>query len=63
MTDTTKTSAVRWILYLALASSLVGGVVWASTRQQEAGTEDQQEEFVPTEKVPADHSVSFPVDI
>lgn len=54
---------MKWILYLALASSLVGGVVWASSRVQEAGTEEQEGEFVPTEKVPADQSVPFPVDI
>jgi hypothetical protein len=54
---------MKWILYLALASSLAGGVVWASSRAQEAGVEEQEDEFVPTEKVPADHAVSFPVDI
>lgn len=54
---------MRWILYLALASSLLGGVVWAATRAQETSEEQEVEEFVPTEKVPADSSISFPVDI
>lgn len=52
---------MRWIVYAAIASSLAGGAVWTSSRAQEE--EPEVEEFVPTEKVPADSSISFPVDI
>ena len=48
----------KWILYVLLAMSLAGAALLASQNQEE-----QDEEFEPTEKVPADSSVSFPVDI
>jgi hypothetical protein len=54
----------RWILYAILASSLLAGGLWASSAQQAKPREEPDlEEFEPTEKVPADSSVSFPVDI
>jgi hypothetical protein len=46
----------RWILYVLLAISLAGAALVASQGQED-------EDFEPTEKVPADSSVSFPVDI
>lgn len=48
----------KWILYVVLATSLAGAALVASQ-----GQEEPDEEFEPTEKVPADSSVSFPVDI
>jgi hypothetical protein len=57
----------KWLLYaLALSALLVGGL-WAASAQQAPPKppmeEPELEEFEPTEKVPADSSVSFPVDI
>lgn len=54
---------IRWLLYGVLASSVVAGALWASSAQQPMKEEPELEEFEPTEKVPADSSVSFPVDI
>jgi hypothetical protein len=57
---------MKWIVYAAITSALVAGGLWASTSRQStapAQQEDELEEFVPTEKVPADSSVAFPVDI
>ena len=47
----------KWILYVLLLTFLVGAALLASQEK------DDPEEFEPTEKVPADSSVSFPVDI
>jgi hypothetical protein len=47
----------KWILYALLASFLAGAALLASQSQEEP------EEFEPSEIVPADTSVSFPVDI
>jgi hypothetical protein len=56
---------MKWILYAILGASLAGGAVWAAATASQ--TEDQQEQeddsFVPTERVPADSAISFPVDI
>ena len=52
----------RWIVSALLALALAGGVLWASQGQKEK-EEEELEDFVPTERVPADSSVSFPVDI
>lgn len=57
---------MRWILYAILGSSLIGGAVWAKASAPEPQQEQEEEEtapFVPTEKVPADSAISFPVDI
>jgi hypothetical protein len=54
----------RWIFYTLVASSLIAGALWASSAQEPRPKEEPDlEEFEPTEKVPADSSVSFPVDI
>jgi hypothetical protein len=54
----------NWILYALLASALLAGGLWASSAQEARRPgEPDLEEFEPTEKVPADSSVSFPVDI
>ena len=52
----------RWILYALLASALLAGGLWAST-QEKPKEEPDIPDFEPSEKVPADSSVSFPVDI
>lgn len=57
---------MKWLIYAAIASSLAGAALWASSSQEKetpAKQEEELEEFVPTERVPADSSVSFPVDI
>lgn len=56
---------MKWILYAILATSLIGGVVWAaaSAPQPQKEEEKQDKPFVPSEKVPADSAISFPVDI
>jgi hypothetical protein len=54
----------RWMFYTLVASSLIAGALWASSAQEPKPKEEPDlEEFEPTEKVPADSSVSFPVDI
>jgi hypothetical protein len=61
-----RSRSMKWILYALLASSLLAGALWAATAQaQTKAPVEQQEpgEFVPSEKVPADSAVSFPVDI
>ena len=59
---------MRWILYAILGSSLIGGAVWAKAsapdpQQQQEQEEEETDPFVPTEKVPVDSAISFPVDI
>jgi hypothetical protein len=56
---------MKWILYAILGASLVGGAVWAAASAPRPQVEREQgdEPFVPTEKVPADSAISFPVDI
>lgn len=52
----------RFGLLLLVALSL-GGVAPAETPQTGAVGKEELETFVPTEKLPADSAVSFPVDI
>lgn len=59
---------MKWIFYVLLASSLLAGALWATTAQAqkkapERGQQQEPGEFVPSERVPADSAVSFPVDI
>jgi hypothetical protein len=52
----------KWVY--AIAASLIAGALWASSTQEPAPAEEPAlEEFEPTEKVPADSAVPFPVDI
>ena len=57
----------RVTLYVLLAVAVLGGALWASSAQQAPSPPEKEapelEEFEPTEKVPADSAVSFPVDI
>jgi hypothetical protein len=56
---------MNWILYALLASFLLAGVLWATSSQEQKKAPERQDpgEFVPSERVPADSAVSFPVDI
>jgi len=58
---------MKWIGYsLALMLLASGSLVASSTApppQESQQTEPDEEDFVPTEKVPADSAISFPVDI
>ena len=54
----------RRILYALFAATVIAGGLWASTAQQTPPQKEPElEEFEPSEKVPADTSVPFPVDI
>lgn len=61
---------MRWLAY-SLAVSLLasGSLVASSTGSPEQRTspppetQSEDEDFIPTEKVPADSAISFPVDI
>jgi len=54
----------KWVFHAFVGASLVAGALWAASAQEPAPKEEPElEEFEPTEKVPADSSVSFPVDI
>ena len=62
---------MKWIGYwvglslfasVALVSSTTATPASGSTTQQEE-SESEDEDFIPTEKVPADSAISFPVDI
>jgi hypothetical protein len=54
----------RRILYALLAAMVIAGGLWASSAQEPRAKEEPAlEEYEPTERVPADSSVSFPVDI
>ena len=54
----------RKIYLLLFLSFLAAAVLWASASQErQKPTEPEPEEFIPSEKVPADTAVSFPVDI
>lgn len=58
---------MKWIGYsLALLLIASGSLVASSTAppmQESSQTEPKDEDFIPTEKVPADSAISFPVDI
>jgi hypothetical protein len=54
----------RWILGALLGSALLAGALLAwSSQEAPPQVEPDLEDFKPTENVPADSSVSFPVDI
>jgi len=62
---------MRWLVVIIVALALVVAAT-ASSPPQEGGTAAQKDpeatakelqEFVPTEEIPADSEVSFPVDI
>jgi len=42
---------------------LMVGVAVSIAAASSDSTDTRLEEFIPTEKVPADHAISFPVDI
>jgi hypothetical protein len=56
---------MKKIFYLLVALLLIGGALWASSRQESSTKPQDQEleDFVPSERVPAGSSISFPVDI
>ncbi len=58
---------MRWILYSLAVILLASGSLVASSAapntQESSQTEPEDEDFIPTEKVPADSAISFPVDI
>ena len=55
---------MKWMFYAFVAATLIAGALWASSAQEAKPKEEPDlEEFEPTEKVPADSSISFPVDI
>ena len=62
---------MRWFAYSLAISLLASGSLVASSTaspQQESPqpsskTKTEDEDFIPTEKVPADSAISFPVDI
>ena len=54
----------RRILYVLLGATIVAGGLWASSAQDSRPKKEPDlEEYEPSEKVPADTSVPFPVDI
>jgi hypothetical protein len=54
----------RQVLYVLLAATIAASALFAFQAREPAPKEQPDlEEFEPTEKVPADSSVSFPVDI
>lgn len=60
---------MRWIAYSLAVSLFASAVLVASTTASPAQetpqteTQEEEEDFVPTEKIPADSAISFPVDI
>jgi len=60
---------MKWILYSLAATLLASGSLVASStarKTQESSQtepEPEEEDFIPTERVPADSAISFPVDI
>ena len=58
---------MKWILYSLGVTLLASGSLVASSTapktQESSQTEPADEDFIPTEKVPADSAISFPVDI
>jgi hypothetical protein len=61
---------VAAVLFAALALALGAAVRARSVeepapadREEDSGARDELDEFVPSEQVPADSAVSFPVDI
>ena len=58
-----KISAAKilFLLFLLMALAALPGP--EAPAQSPAGQEEELETFVPTEKLPADSAISFPVDI
>ena len=60
---------MKWLLYALLTSLLAAGAIAATAKTGSEAppktqeTEQKDDDFVPTEKVPADSAISFPVDI
>lgn len=61
---------MKWIAYSLAVSLLASGSLVASStapppppQESQTETEPEEEDFIPTEKVPADSAISFPVDI
>ena len=62
---------MKWIIYSLAVTLLASGSLVASSTapktqessQTEPKPEPQEDDFIPTEKVPADSAISFPVDI
>ena len=58
---------MKWLAYSIAVALLASGVLVASStaspRQENPKTQTEDEDFIPTEKVPADSAISFPVDI
>jgi hypothetical protein len=59
--DMKKSKAVLFLGLLVLALLLAGQSVPA--QDEEAAVKEELETFVPSEKLPADAAISFPVDI
>ena len=57
---------MKWILYSLAVTLLASSSLVASStapKSQESTQTEPEEDFIPTEKVPADSAISFPVDI
>jgi hypothetical protein len=55
---------ILYVLYILIGATIVAGGLWASSAQKPRPKEEPElEEYEPSEKVPADTSVPFPVDI
>lgn len=52
-----------WKLVLVLLAALAAGGVLTASQQSETAAQEDVEDFIPTEKVPAGGAVAFPVDI
>ena len=55
--------SVATVLFLLFVLLVLGVVVATAPAQSPAAPDDELETFVPTEKLPADSAISFPVDI
>ena len=53
----------RRIAWLVLAVSVLAAAGWISAVSAQEEPEPALEEFVPTERLPSDSAISFPVDI
>jgi hypothetical protein len=62
---------MRWLVYSIAVSLVASGSLVASSKskspesaeQERPAAQTEDEDFVPSEKVPADSAISFPVDI
>jgi hypothetical protein len=53
-----------YVLYVLVCATIVAGGLWAASAQDSRPKKEPDlEEFEPSERVPADTSVPFPVDI